>query len=181
MNRGTGPVVVELAWGPAGAASLAADGALVVVIDVLAPTSCGADMASALPAANGAVGLAASLRNRGAVVARLLASQQRIGLVPAGEWTADGGWRPAYEDLLGAGAIVAGLLEAAGAACSPAATAAHQAYAAAGDDVRGRLIASRSGAELIAAGLAGDLDAAGEQDVDDDVPTIPTGGSATRP
>jgi len=72
-----------------------------------------------LPSPNGgalsleAAGMAAThcacLRNAPAVAARLSASARRVNVIPAGEQWHDGSLRPAIEDLIGAGAVVAGL------------------------------------------------------------------------
>jgi 2-phosphosulfolactate phosphatase len=217
------PITLELAWGLAGARSLAADADLIVVVDVLSFTtavsvavSCGAtvrpigidDQLPALspgdvlagprdgpgptlspltlrelkpgqrlilPSPNGAAiaaalddvpAVACALRNTAAVVGWLQALGGRIGIVAAGERDDDGGWRPSYEDALGAGAIAARLV----ARCSPQAQAAAVAYREAHDHLEERLRTSRSGAALCDSGFAGDVLAAAELDVDDVVP-----------
>jgi hypothetical protein len=47
--------------------------------------------------------VAACLRNSAAVARWLATAGERIGILAVGEDDADGRWRPAYEDLLGAG------------------------------------------------------------------------------
>ena len=66
--------------------------------------------------------VAACLRNATAAV-RLLRDVDRVGLVPAGERWGDGSLRPAYEDLVGAGAVVGGLVAPATGAVPDAAAA----------------------------------------------------------
>ena len=51
----------------------------------------------------------ACLRNAPAVAARLSASARRVNVIPAGEQWHDGSLRPCVEDLIGAGAVIAGL------------------------------------------------------------------------
>ncbi|QUF07197.1 2-phosphosulfolactate phosphatase [Actinosynnema pretiosum subsp. pretiosum] len=132
----------------------------------------------ALAGATGAVVLAGCLRNAGAVAAAAveLAGGGPIGVVPAGErWGVDltsgtpasaGPLRPCAEDLLGAGAVVAGLVGAlAGEDDLPqdgllSVEARLAATAWAGADVAVALRGCGSGRELIAAGRAADVELA---------------------
>jgi 2-phosphosulfolactate phosphatase len=112
--------------------------------------------------------LAASLRNARAV-ASYLSGAASVGLVPAGELWPDATLRPAYEDLVGAGAV-AGALAAAGAELSPDAAAA---ALAAGQ--RRPLGQCPSGRELLDKGFPHDVELAEEADVDTVVPELRDG------
>jgi 2-phosphosulfolactate phosphatase len=123
--------------------------------------------------ADGTAVVGACLRNA-AAVARWLAARaggRRVGLVPAGERHGDGTLRPCYEDLLGAGTLLARLagLGALG-AVSPLAAAAH---VAAVDPLP--LASCPSGVELVERGFARDVELAGQVDVDDVVPVLADG------
>jgi 2-phosphosulfolactate phosphatase len=111
---------------------------------------------------------AACLRN-GAAAARLLGGYERVGVVAAGERWSDGSLRPAYEDLLGAGVLVAALYRT-GATGSP------DADAAAAVAARPRPLAEcPSGRELVERGFPQDVDLAEERDVTDVVPLLQSG------
>ena len=58
--------------------------------------------------------VAGSLRNASAVARWLTGRFATVGLVPAGEQWPDGAMRVCYEDLIGAGAIAAGMLDLGG-------------------------------------------------------------------
>jgi 2-phosphosulfolactate phosphatase len=141
---------------------------LVGVAAVVLPSPNGSTIAYALADAGLQV-VGASLRNA-AAVARLVSEREgRVLVVAAGERWPDGSLRPAVEDLWGAGAVLAGLTRG---SLSPEAGAAAAAY----DAVRGRLAevlpASVSGRELAAAGFAGDVSLAAEEDVSVVVPLL---------
>jgi 2-phosphosulfolactate phosphatase len=91
-----------------------------------------------------------------------------VGIVAAGERWPDGTLRPAYEDWIGAGAVVAAL---GGEALSAEAGAASAAF-----EVRRPLAEVASGAELAARGFAADVQMAEEDDADDVVPLLVYGG-----
>lgn len=114
---------------------------------------------------------AACLRNAGAVAAAV-PSDARTLVVAAGEHWPDGSLRPALEDLLGAGAILARLKGC----LSPDAMAAAAAYR----DLRGKLADNLahcpSGQELIAAGYPEDVIWAAEEDCSSAVPLLHAGG-----
>ncbi|TDV38735.1 2-phosphosulfolactate phosphatase [Actinophytocola oryzae] len=130
---------------------------------------------SAAAAGSGATVLAGCLRNASAVAARAveLAGDRPIGVIPAGErWRTDGlPLRPAIEDYLGAGAIVAAITGRV--APSPEATLASLAYRAA--PVRALLADAISGRELAGAGVATDVALASVVDVSDTVPVLKAG------
>jgi 2-phosphosulfolactate phosphatase len=114
--------------------------------------------------------VAGCLRNARAV-ARYISGFAKIGLVPAGERWGDGSLRPAYEDLVGAGAVVDRLLgQDPGVELSPEAEAAATAF-------RGlrRLEECPSGGELVERGFADDVRIASEVDTSDVVPLLVEG------
>ncbi len=112
--------------------------------------------------------VSACLRGAAAAV-RLLAEYERVGLIACGERWPDGTLRPAYEDLLGAGVLVAGLVKA-GFSTTPDAAAA----AAAAARPR-RLADCPSGAELVEGGFAEDVEIAEQRDVTDVVAILKSG------
>lgn len=145
----------------------------------------------ALPSPNGATLSAAAagagcrvltgcLRNATAVAraAARLAAGSAIAIVPAGErWRLDGSpLRPALEDLLGAGAVAAALVEVGAGPVSPEAMAAVEAFRAAR---RTGLVAAvtgcSSGRELAAEGFTTDVELAAEHDVSDSAPLLRDG------
>jgi 2-phosphosulfolactate phosphatase len=134
---------------------------------------------SAIAAAATGPVVAACLRNAGAV-GRWLASQgygseRSLTVVPAGERWPDGSLRPAVEDLLGAGALLAALDLPSG-ALSPEAAAARAAFLALGPhDVADAVRASASGQELVEGGFAGDVEVAVELDRSTAVPVLVAG------
>lgn len=113
-------------------------------------------------AAPGPAVYAGCLRNA-AAVAVALAGAGSVGLVPAGERWPDGSLRPAYEDLVGAGAVAARL----GGSLSPEAEAAVLAY----EHLR-PLAQCPSGAELVGKGFAADVELAEQQDSDAVAPRL---------
>lgn len=113
---------------------------------------------SVLASAAGVRVLAGCLRNASAVGAAI--EGRRALVVAAGErWTAaDGPLRPALEDLLGAGAILA----ARRGPRTPEAEAAVAAFTDAAPDIEDRLLRCRSGRELVAGGWSDDVRVAAE-------------------
>jgi 2-phosphosulfolactate phosphatase len=134
---------------------------------LLLPSLNGAAISRAL---GDAVGVAAAFRNAGAVVDWLQTRGGSVGIVAAGE-REDDGWRPSYEDAVGAGAIAARLSDRS-ARCSPQASAAAVAFRAAESSLAQHLRDCRSGNELVSAGFAADVDAAAELDADHVVPVL---------
>ena len=90
--------------------------------------------------------------------------------MPCGESWPDGTFRPAVEDLIGAGAVVAAL--AADRSRSPEARAAQGAFLACVGDLTATLAESVSGRELRAKGLSGDVAWAAARDVSPTVPVL---------
>lgn len=125
----------------------------------------------AFAAVNGALPVVAGCLRNAHAVARHLRDVDRIGIVPAGERWGDGSLRPAYEDLVGAGAVVERLTaEEPGVELSPDAEAA----AAAFRWLR-PLAQCPSGVELIDKGYADDVTIAEEVDASDVVPVLVEG------
>ncbi len=116
--------------------------------------------------------LAGCIRNAAATAAaaRLLADGGAIGVVAAGErWNvADGPLRPAVEDLLGAGAVLAALDPSASVShprCSPEAAAARAAFVGARPRIYDAVSNCASGRELVARGWEDDVATAAAHDV----------------
>lgn len=124
---------------------------------------------AARQAAPAAVILAGCLRNARAVAAAAGRLGRRIAVIPAGErWPADRSLRPAIEDWIGAGAIIAGLPGTRSAEAEMAAVA----FAAARADLPGRLAQAGSGRELLGRGFAADVALAADLDADEVAPRL---------
>ena len=146
----------------------AADGIRRLVL----PSPNGSTIAFALARAGVGV-LGACLRNADAVAAWLAPRVQAgasVAVVPAGERWPDDSLRPAVEDLWGAGAVIAGLVDRGVSGLSPEARAAEQAYRAARfpDDLAGLAGA----VELREAGFADDVAVAAECGSSEVVPLL---------
>ncbi|GIF76365.1 2-phosphosulfolactate phosphatase [Asanoa siamensis] len=144
------------------------------VPDLVLPSPNGSAIAAAVKDYCGLV--AASLRNAGAV-GRWLREQgvgtpdRPLTVIAAGERWPDDTLRPALEDLLGAGAVIA----ATGATdLSPEARAAASVYKGI-DDIARAVVDSASGRELAAQGFAEDVAIAVETDASDAVPVLRDG------
>jgi 2-phosphosulfolactate phosphatase len=117
--------------------------------------------------------VAASLRNAGAVAGWLVergrGDTEPITVIAAGERWPDGSLRPALEDLLGAGAVLAALAAQRAGTASPEAASARAAY----ESTRSVADAIRdcaSGVELASAGFAEDVEIAIDAEASDVVP-----------
>lgn len=128
---------------------------------------------SALAAEAGATVVAGCLRNAGAVGRFAASLGGTTAVIAAGEIWPDGSLRPAVEDLIGAGAILAALDPR---TMSPEARAAVAAFLAARDDLASMLGCSASGRELIEAGFGADVEIASEADATEVVPVLGLGG-----
>jgi 2-phosphosulfolactate phosphatase len=113
----------------------------------------------------------ASLRNRTAV-ARWVPTGARVAVVAAGERWPDGSLRPAVEDLWGAGAVLAALVDLGHTGLSPEARVAEQAFRAVAGRLPTELRESASGRELVDAGFGPDVDVAATIDVSEVVPVL---------
>jgi 2-phosphosulfolactate phosphatase len=139
------------------------------------PSPNGSTISNALMHARGAV-LLGCLRNARAVAARAAAligegGRSRIAVIAAGERWSDGSLRVAYEDLVGAGAVVDRLVEAVpGLRTSPDADAAALAFRHRRD-----LAETPSGLELIERDFAADVEVASQVDVSTAVPVLRDG------
>ncbi len=144
---------------------------------IVLPSPNGSTISFAL-AERGATVVAASLRNATAV-AEHLAPRLRDGaacaVLPAGERWDDGSLRPAVEDLWGAGAVIAGLVDLGVTGLSPEARVAEAAFRAVRRTLPAELADCASGVELAAAGFADDVEMAARLDVSRVVPVLRDG------
>ncbi len=146
------------------------------------PSPNGSALAFAAAEAGASHVVVGSLRNAGSV-GRAVADKSPgvVTVIAAGErWRGHTGpLRPAVEDLLGAGAILSAVDEAAGGAGdagaggpSPEARVAIAGFAEARADLADRLSTCGSGRELIARGFAADVDLAAALDASSAVPVL---------
>lgn len=130
---------------------------------------------SALLADAGVGVVGACLRNARAVADALAPALLRgstLAVVASGERWGDGSLRPAAEDVWGAGALLAVLLDRGVTGLSPEAGLAVAAWRAVADDPAAALHACAGGRELAAAGFGEDVDVAAAVDVSDAVPVL---------
>ncbi|WP_430782576.1 2-phosphosulfolactate phosphatase [Actinoplanes sp. G11-F43] len=103
-----------------------------------------------------------------------------VAVIPAGErWLEDGSLRPAAEDLWGAGAFIAGLVDEGVCGLSPEAQATVAAYRQAATDIPTALHDCAGGRELTAFGFPEDVAIAAELNSSDVVPLLT--GDSFRP
>ena len=118
--------------------------------------------------AGAAATFTACLRNCRAVAARARAYGSHIAVIPAGEQWGDGALRPAIEDLIGAGAVLADLPGRP----SPEAETAIAAFERFQHNLHDALVRSTSGKELVERGFACDVEVAAEYAVSTAVPVM---------
>jgi len=146
---------------------------------IVLPSPNGSTIAAML-AGSGVDVVAACLRNA-ETVARWLATrsapEDTIAIIAAGERWPDGSLRPAVEDLWGAGAVVAGLVEAGTApeTLSPEARVAEASFRAVRPCLDSELGGCASGRELIAKGFCDDVRIAAEAGASSVVPLLVDG------
>lgn len=115
---------------------------------------------------------AGCLRNAQAVAQAAVCCGPRVSVVPCGErWKGDGSLRPAFEDLVGAGAIIRHLPGSK----SPEAQSAIAAFSAGEPQLCNLLKKCSSGRELIAMGFEEDIGPIAELDVDACAPVLRNG------
>jgi 2-phosphosulfolactate phosphatase len=120
--------------------------------------------------------LAGCFRNSKAVAEKSRQYGNRIAVIAAGEkWPEGGSLRPAFEDLLGAGAIISHLRGS----ISPEAASAQAAFLGLQSELLSILLNCASGKQLIEMGYSEDVRMAAELDVDDCAPVLQDG--AYRP
>ncbi len=152
---------------------------------LVVPSPNGAALAHAAHSGGARMIIAGCLRNASAVAAaarRAAGDGGVIAVVAAGErWgDAHGALRPAVEDLIGAGAVLAALDPSASTGqpgCSPEAAAARAAFAAARPLLFDALSSSASGRELIERGCDDDIATAAALDVSIVVPLLDSDGA----
>ena len=115
--------------------------------------------------------LCGCLRNAASVARAARGLGKTIAVIPAGERWDDGSLRPALEDLVGAGAILAGL----GNELAPEASAARETFARFESTLEKTLAECSSGRELISRGFPSDVELAAQYDVSRSVPLLEGG------
>ena len=133
---------------------------------IVLPSPNGATLA--VEAASLGTVLAASFRNRSSVASTLERFETPIGIIAAGEQWPNGYMRPAYEDFLGAGALIAKLHGS----VSPEAQAAAYAFDASADHLQKSLRECSSGHELVQRGFREDVDLSSIVDCEMAVPLL---------
>jgi 2-phosphosulfolactate phosphatase len=118
--------------------------------------------------------LTGCLRNCRAVALAAMAYGRRIAVIPAGEKWSDGSLRPAFEDFIGAGAVISHLEGN----FSPEAQLAVAAYRGVHHSLKYLIKQCGSGQELIGRGFEQDVDLASEINVSDCAPTLVDGAYA---
>jgi 2-phosphosulfolactate phosphatase len=122
-------------------------------------------------AGGGSTVVGACLRNRTAV-ARHLRDAVTVAVVAAGERWPDRSLRPCAEDLWGAGAVLAALVDLGIGDLSPEARLAEAAFRAVEPDLPAALAACSGGLELEAIGFGADVEVAARTDVTEVVPLL---------
>lgn len=168
---------VRFDWGIEGAAAIARDVDVIIVVDTLAPAGDATRVTDALRDSDALV-VSGSLRNKTAVAQWALEQQgdkgERffIAVIAAGELREDGSTRFAVEDLLAAGAIIDALADAGIDYCSPESAAAAAAFTGL-RNATGHLIgASATGRELAGAGRRPEVDHAIDIDAESTVEVL---------
>ncbi len=133
---------------------------------------------AAMAAEHGAVVVAGSLRNATTVGRFGVESGRPVAVIAAGERWPDGRLRPAFEDLVGGGAILAAFEPD---DLSPEARAAVGAFQAVRTDLDAALLACASGRELVERGFALDVEVAAELDATGLVPVLEHGVFGAAP
>jgi 2-phosphosulfolactate phosphatase len=126
--------------------------------------------------AAGAAVIAGCLRNAAAVAAAAMRTGGPVSVIAAGEkWADSDTLRPAFEDLAGAGAIVAELAQLGALSRSPEAHAAEAAFRHCRRRLHAMLEQCASGRELIGRGFGGDVEWSAQLNVSRAVPALRAG------
>jgi 2-phosphosulfolactate phosphatase len=141
---------------------------------IVLPSPNGATICAAL-AERGVSVIAGSIRNAAQVSALINERDWSVAVVAAGEhWRATSSVRPCFEDVVGAGAILARLSRH---SHSPESLTAIGAFTAVASDLLGALQRCVAGRELAAWGYAGDVEVAATRDPRATVPLLSSDGS----
>jgi 2-phosphosulfolactate phosphatase len=162
------------AGGGAAGSGMADDGA---AGGALGGEAAGSGMGEGRTAGGEVMVIAGCLRNATAVGRFLQGTPGAVTVIAAGERWLDGGLRPALEDLLGAGMVVAALAECGGRTLSPEAETARACFEATAD-VAAAVAGSVSGRELADGGFGEDVAIAVESGACPLVPVLVDGAFA---